>query len=111
MNSQALSGLQRFLQPYARRLADMFPRLQITSVRRSRTQQLALYYNRAHNPYPVAPPGASMHEHGLAWDMVGPREQLYEAGRIWNSWGGHWSPVDEIHFEYRGNIGRRARRG
>lgn len=109
MNS--LSGLQRFLQPYARHLASLFPRLQITSVRRSRTEQLRLWNNRAHNPYPVAPPGASKHELGLAWDMVGPPEQLAQAGAIWNSWGGHWSPVDAIHFEYAGNIGRRRRRG
>jgi hypothetical protein len=107
----ALSGLQRFLQPHAQRLSSLFPRLQITSVRRSRTQQLLLWNTRYHNPYPVAPPGSSKHELGLAFDMVGPREQLYQAGAIWNSWGGHWSPVDEIHFEYAGNIGRRRRRG
>lgn len=79
----------------------MFPELQITSVRRSRTEQLKLWNNRANNPYPVAPPGYSKHEYGLAWDMVGSEERLEQAGKIWNSWGGHWSPSDKIHFEVR----------
>lgn len=100
--SSSLSGLQSFLRPYAVALKRYFPQLQITSVRRSRTEQLRLWNNRANNPYPVAPPGQSLHEYGLAWDMVGPLEQLRDAGRIWNSWGGHWSERDSIHFEYRG---------
>lgn len=95
------SGLQPFLRPYAKALVAYFPGLRITSVRRSRTDQLKLWNNRHNNPYPVAPPGQSLHEYGLAWDMVGPPATLELAGRVWNSWGGHWSPVDEIHFEYR----------
>lgn len=97
----SLSGLQRWLQPYAEWLAAQFPRLQITSVRRSRTDQLKLWYNRAHNPYPVAPPGTSKHELGLAFDMVGPDDQLRAAGALWERmggrWGGHFN--DPIHFE------------
>ena len=41
----------------------------ITSGYRSSEQQAALYANRAGNPYPVAPPGASMHEKGMAIDV------------------------------------------
>ena len=41
----------------------------ITSGFRSTEQQAALYANRAANPYPVAPPGSSMHERGLAIDV------------------------------------------
>lgn len=95
----SLRGLQRWLQPYAEELVSYFPRLQITSVRRSYTEQLRLWNTRQYNPYPVAPPGASLHEYGRAWDMVGPEDDLEEAGAIWNSWGGHWSPRDRIHFE------------
>lgn len=95
------SGLEPWLRPYAQYLVALFPRLRVTSVRRSRTEQIRLYRARRNNPYPVAPPGLSKHEYGLAWDMVGPREQLHEAGRIWNLWGGSWSPRDEIHFEVR----------
>ncbi|MBA2282412.1 MAG: D-alanyl-D-alanine carboxypeptidase family protein, partial [Acidimicrobiia bacterium] len=36
---------------------------------RSRAEQEALWAARATNPYPVAPPGTSMHEHGLAIDV------------------------------------------
>jgi hypothetical protein len=42
----------------------------ITSGYRSPQQQAALYDDRASNPYPVAPPGTSMHERGLAIDVA-----------------------------------------
>ncbi len=41
----------------------------ITSGWRSTEAQAALYANRAANPYPVAAPGSSMHERGLAIDV------------------------------------------
>lgn len=42
----------------------------IVSGWRSPDQQQALWDNRADNPYPVAAPGTSMHELGLAIDVV-----------------------------------------
>lgn len=95
------SGLQPWLRPWARALTAAFRGLTVTSVRRSRTEQLRLWNTRHRNPYPVAPPGYSLHEYGVAWDMVGPPELLRQAGQVWNSWGGHWSPADPIHFEVR----------
>ena len=99
--SDSLRGLQPWLRPYAHYVSDAFPRLFITSVRRSRTEQLRLWYNRGNNPYPVAPPGTSKHEYGLAWDMVGPQEDLEQAGQIWEAMGGRWGGRfgDPIHFE------------
>ncbi len=97
----SFSGLQPWLRPYASALKAYFPGLRVTSVYRSYSEQLRLWNNRARNPYPVAPPGQSLHEYGLAWDMVGADDQLEAAGRAWNSWGGHWSPSDKIHFEVR----------
>jgi uncharacterized protein YcbK (DUF882 family) len=41
----------------------------ITSGFRSSEKQAELYANRAANPYPVAAPGSSMHEKGLAIDV------------------------------------------
>jgi hypothetical protein len=41
----------------------------ITSGYRSPEKQRALWLNRAANPYPVAAPGTSMHERGLAVDV------------------------------------------
>lgn len=94
-----LSGLQPWLRPYATELLRRFPQLKVTSVYRSRTEQLRLWNNRHNNPYPVAPPGRSYHEHGRAWDMVGPAAQLQRAGAVWRSWGGSWFDSDQIHFQ------------
>lgn len=44
--------------------------LTITSGGRSRAEQAALYADRASNPYPVAPPGTSVHETGKAADVM-----------------------------------------
>jgi D-alanyl-D-alanine carboxypeptidase len=41
----------------------------ITSGYRSPAEQAALWARRGSNPYPVAPPGTSMHERGLAVDV------------------------------------------
>lgn len=43
----------------------------ITSGYRSREEQAALYANRGGNPYPVARPGFSQHERGMAADVAG----------------------------------------
>lgn len=94
-----MRGLQPWLAPYATALVRYFPELRITSVYRSYSEQLALWQNRARNPYPVAPPGRSMHQYGRAWDMTGPSRSLESAGRTWLAWGGTWSPSDRIHFE------------
>lgn len=89
----------------------------VTSVYRSPTRQLELYNQwrtlrarglsdeqvaQYYGIYTPAPPGKSLHNYGLAWDMQGPRGDLEQAGRIWNSWGGHWNAADPVHFEYRG---------
>lgn len=41
----------------------------VTSGYRSPAQQAALYARRFANPFPVAPPGSSLHERGLAVDV------------------------------------------
>lgn len=95
------AGLQPWLRPWAEALMRHFPELTITSVYRSYSEQLELYRNRSRNPYPVAPPGRSLHGYGRAWDAVGPTSSLRQAGRIWESWGGRWGGRigDPIHFE------------
>ncbi len=71
----------------------------VTSGFRSRAQQAALYANRAANPYPVAAPGTSRHELGLAVDVPSsfvPR-LLSVASRV-----GLCQPyprADPVHFE------------
>jgi len=98
-----LDGLEPWLVEWGTRLlGEARAPLTITSVRRSRAFQRRLYqrYLEGYNPFPVAPPGYSAHEHGLAWDMVGPLPELRRLGALWRSWGGVWGgSVDPIHFE------------
>jgi hypothetical protein len=73
--------------------------LTVTSVYRSRTEQLRLWHNRHNNPYPVAPPGSSHHEYRRAFDAVGPAPAHRAAGLWWRSIGGQWFESDPIHFQ------------
>jgi hypothetical protein len=71
----------------------------ITSGWRSRAQQAALWARRATNPYPVARPGTSMHERGLAIDV--PRS-FVAALRSVAAAAGLCQPLpvsDPVHFE------------
>lgn len=74
----------------------------VTSVYRSANKQRRLYrkYQRGQSPFPAAPPGESLHQFGLAFDMVVGEHQL-EAGRLWESWGGKMVANDPVHFEAR----------
>jgi len=71
----------------------------ITSGFRSTEEQAALYANRAANPYPVAAPGSSMHEKGLAIDV--PADFVPTLLAVAAKAGlCHPYPVDDpIHFE------------
>lgn len=100
-------GLHPDLAIYAQRLFDwceqqgLHPR--ITSIRRSTQQQAVLYerYRRGQSVFPAAPPGRSLHEKGLAFDMV-TDDRGQSAGAVWNAAGGRWFSADWVHFEYRG---------
>lgn len=74
----------------------------VTSTVRTRAEQEALYAKalRGENPYPVARPGTSRHERGLAIDLVS-RDNA-ALGKVWNAVGGRWSPQDAVHFEIPG---------
>lgn len=73
----------------------------ITSVRRTYAQQAKLYGNRRHNRYPVARPGTSMHELGLAIDLIFTRRGVQ--GRAIMKAHGFSQPVkyDPVHWECR----------
>lgn len=76
----------------------------VTSARRSHRQQVALYrrYVRGLSLYPVAPPGHSNHEHGLAVDLwAGSSAATRALGALAPQVGLSW-PLgirDEVHFE------------
>jgi D-alanyl-D-alanine carboxypeptidase/Putative Flp pilus-assembly TadE/G-like len=70
----------------------------VASGLRSRSQQEALWERRATNPYPVARPGTSDHERGLAIDV--PRAEVVDLRRVAQS-AGLCQPLpvtDPIHF-------------
>jgi LAS superfamily LD-carboxypeptidase LdcB len=71
----------------------------ITSGFRSATAQQALWAARASNPFPVAAPGTSMHERGLAVDV--PLSFVSELARVAPEAGlCHPFPrADPVHFE------------
>lgn len=112
MFSHSLSSLQPWLRPYAEWLVSAAPyagarSVRITSVLRSRGRQQALYsrFLAGQSRFPAAPPGRSLHEYALAWDMVTePYSVLTTLGDWWNQVGGLWSPSDRIHFSVRAKV-------
>jgi hypothetical protein len=103
--------LDESLRPFAEYLvraasdAGLAPR--ITSTRRSSAEQERLYrrFLAGQAPFPAAPPGASAHEYGWAFDMVvEPFEALEDVGRFWQSeLGGEWGrQSDPVHFQLPG---------
>lgn len=71
----------------------------LTSGYRSIEAQKRLYarWLRGANPYPVARPGTSMHNYGLAIDLVTTNNSAL--GNYWVSLGGRWGGArDPVHF-------------
>ncbi len=77
--------------------------IQVISGYRSYASQAALYANRANNPNPVAVPGTSKHEKGLAVDLRFSGVSANTVGVLGESmglrWGGRFSKRDPGHFE------------
>ncbi len=109
-----LNTLDPRLQPWAKYLLYVAKfndsRFVITSARRDRAKQMTLYYDylRGLSKIPAAPPGRSLHEHGLAFDMarigIDPLADplLAAFGALWESWGGRWGQQrDPVHFQPR----------
>ncbi|MGH7339695.1 MAG: M15 family metallopeptidase [Candidatus Rokuibacteriota bacterium] len=111
----SLSTLHGDLAPLALQflqiVRESYPDATITSAYRSSAKQAALYrrWQSGRSPFPAAPPGQSLHEYRLAFDMDIPsdRSALADAGALWESigpgfrWGGRFSRADPVHFEYR----------
>lgn len=74
-------------------------RARVTSGYRSYAKQKWLYdrYLRGLQPYPVAPPGTSDHEKGIALDVVS--TDTAKLARLLTSVGFRWGgPADPVHF-------------
>lgn len=109
-----LNTLQPWLIPYAKYLVAIGKhydgRLIVTSARRSSRKQAELYRNyiSGKSRIPAAPPGRSLHEYGLSFDVarigVDPLGDplLNFLGGLWESWGGRWGGErDPVHFQPR----------
>lgn len=75
----------------------------ITSTYRSRATQARLYraFLQGRSRWPAARPGHSLHQYGLAFDMLS--DDMARLGAIWESWGGRWGGRfnDAVHYELR----------
>ncbi len=115
----SFADLDPRLQPWARELyllAERFGmRPRVTSTRRSVRQQAILFETRRRvlagelpasaQPFPVAAPGTSTHELGLAFDMVVHPEGAQQIlGDVWRGWGGVWFASDDIHYQFGPNL-------
>jgi len=109
-----LKRLQPGLQPAARYLYAIGkyydPLLVVTSSFRSSSKQAELYakWRSGESTIPAAPPGGSLHEYGLAFDLarIG-KDPLTDPllawlGAVWEHWGGRWGGQrDPVHFQPR----------
>jgi len=109
-----LNTLDRRLSPWAKylyRLGKQYDsKLVVTSAYRSPAKQARLYeaYKRGESDIPAAPPGRSLHQFGLAWDMarlgIDPIGDplLAWLGAVWEHWGGRYGGIrDPVHFQPR----------
>ena len=84
-----------------------------TSGLRTRAEQTRLYnrFLAGQSQFPAAPPGASAHEYGWAFDyVVVPEAYQTAVGQFWASFGLGWSESDAIHFELPGASAEAMRR-
>jgi len=109
-----LRTLRPDLVPWAKYLYSIGkyydPLLVVTSAYRSPQKQMKLYkrWISGESEIPAAPPGRSLHEHGVAFDMarIG-KDPLADPllnwlGAVWESWGGRWGGArDPVHFQIR----------
>ena len=103
LNVDLLDAAYPYVQTVARQglqsaIQDRGVKMLVNSCYRTIAQQMLLYNDRHINPNPVAPPGASNHQTGLAIDIEDPRgwePYLMRYG---------WSPLpgDPPHFDYVG---------
>lgn len=71
----------------------------VTSGLRSTERQQELWTGRNANDYPVAMPGNSQHEYGVAVDMIAtPSEYHPVLVDVWQRLGFYWDSSDYVHF-------------
>jgi len=114
--STSTKCLDRRFKPMAEsllRFAKRYGPYRLTSACRSHKEQARLYddYLQGRSEFPVAAPGHSAHERGLAIDMGRPDVDPYRdvvlhlIGASWRESDPSlvWNESDPIHFEWRPN--------
>lgn len=105
----SLRELDPRVRPYAEAfvqyLRDVGLGVEITSVHRTTEEQANMHASRqgCTDCLPSAPPGHSLHERRLAWDMViVPRSLQTRVGHAWERLGGRWGGRfrDPVHFDW-----------
>lgn len=73
----------------------------VTSTYRSFAEQSRLYhrYITGQSNLPAAPPGRSLHQYGMAFDMVAKQQE--SLGALWEHMGGRWGGRfrDPVHYD------------
>lgn len=85
-------------QGLAKAIQERGIKMLVNSSYRTIAQQMLLYNDRFNNPNPVAPPGRSNHQTGLAIDIEDPR--VWEPFLVQHGWSP--LPGDPPHFDYIG---------
>lgn len=107
-----LNGLHPQLIPWAKWLRDIGryydSRLVVTSGYRDPMKQAQLYdaWVKGESAIPAAPPGRSLHQYGLAFDLARLGVPALEdpllqwLGAVWQQVGGQYGgPSDPVHFQ------------
>lgn len=93
-------GLAPVLRAALDRAGDLLGQpVPITSAYRSPATQRRLWLDRARNPYPVAPPGASVHARGLAVDVPAAVAERLAANAPQAGLCRPYPKADPVHFE------------
>jgi LAS superfamily LD-carboxypeptidase LdcB len=103
VSDKLMTAFQRSAEEYKKAYPNR-PSPVISSGFRSREKQEQLYANRANNPFPVAKPGTSKHEHGLAIDVgftgAHTDQDYANFAAIMNKNGVKWlGSRDKVHFQ------------
>lgn len=103
--SRSLFRLDPRFRPYAEALLNVARQYgltpTVTSTLRTLPEQASLYreFLAGRHPYPVAAPGRSQHNYGLAIDLTSDDNEWL--GAVWRHWGGSWSKTDDVHYGVR----------
>lgn len=95
--------VQKALANVEREVAALGGSLRVNSGFRTREEQQKLYAKRHTNPYPVAKPGTSRHETGMALDLGVSGMSQADLAKIAGKHGLKWAGAkDQVHFDYVG---------